>query len=32
MLALTSPNDQEVEIAQVYLRYWPIADVNELVY
>ena len=30
LLALTSPNDQEVEIAQVYLRHRPIADVNEL--
>ena len=28
--ALTSPDDDEVEIAQVYLRHWPIADVNEL--
>jgi len=30
LLALTSPNDQEVEIAQAYLRHRPIADVNEL--
>jgi hypothetical protein len=30
LLALTNPNDQEVEIAQVYLRHRPIADVNEL--
>jgi hypothetical protein len=30
LLALTSPNDQEVEIAQVYLRHRPIVDVNEL--
>ncbi len=30
LLALTSPNDQEVEVAQVYLRRRPIADVNEL--
>jgi hypothetical protein len=30
LLALTSPNDQEVEIAQVYLRYRPIVDVSEL--
>jgi hypothetical protein len=28
--ALTSSNDEEVQIAQVYLRYQPIADVNEL--
>jgi hypothetical protein len=28
--ALTSPNDDEVQIAQVYLRHQPIADVNEL--
>jgi hypothetical protein len=28
--ALTSPNDQEVEMAQVYLRHRPIADVDEL--
>ena len=28
--ALTSPNDEEVQIAQVYLRHQPIADVNEL--
>ena len=30
LLALTSPNDEEVQIAQVYLRHRPIADVNEL--
>jgi len=30
LLALTSPNDREVEIAQVYLRYRPITDVGEL--
>jgi hypothetical protein len=30
LLALTSPNDDEVQIAQVYLRHRPIADVNEL--
>ena len=30
LLALTSPNDTEVETAQVYLRYHPIADVAEL--
>jgi hypothetical protein len=30
LLALTSADDREVEIAQVYLRYRPIADVNEL--
>jgi hypothetical protein len=30
LLALTSPNEQEVEIAQVYLRYRPIVDVSEL--
>jgi hypothetical protein len=30
LLALTSPNDEEVQIAQVYLRHHPIADVNEL--
>jgi hypothetical protein len=29
LLALTSPNDEEVEIAQVYLRHRPITDVNE---
>jgi hypothetical protein len=29
-LALTSPNDEEVQIAQVYLRHHPIADVDEL--
>jgi hypothetical protein len=28
--ALTNPNDEEVQIAQVYLRHQPIADVNEL--
>jgi hypothetical protein len=27
---LTSPNDEEVQIAQVYLRHHPIADVDEL--
>jgi hypothetical protein len=30
LLALTSPNDEEVQIAQVYLRHQPIANVNEL--
>ena len=30
LLALTGDNDREVEIAQVYLRYRPIADLNEL--
>jgi hypothetical protein len=30
LLALTSPDDGEVQIAQVYLRHQPIADVNEL--
>jgi hypothetical protein len=30
LLALTSPNEDEVQIAQVYLRHRPIADVNEL--
>jgi len=30
LLALTSPNDREVEFAQVYLRHRPIADPNEL--
>jgi hypothetical protein len=30
LLALTSPNDEEVQIAQVYLRHRPITDVNEL--
>jgi hypothetical protein len=30
LLALTSPNDEEVQIAQVYLRHHPIADVDEL--
>jgi len=29
LLALTSPNDEEVQLAQVYLRHHPIADVNE---
>ena len=29
-LALVSPGDREVELAQVYFRYRPIADVNEL--
>jgi hypothetical protein len=29
LLALTSPNDEEVQLAQVYLRHQPIADVNE---
>jgi hypothetical protein len=28
--ALTSPNDEEVQIAQVYLHYWPISDPTEL--
>jgi len=28
--ALTSANDEEVEIAQIYLRHRPIVDVNEL--
>jgi hypothetical protein len=28
--ALTSPDDKDVQIAQVYLRHRPIADVNEL--
>jgi len=28
--ALTSPNDADVQIAQVYLRHRPIADVHEL--
>jgi hypothetical protein len=28
--ALTSPNDEDVHIAQVYLRHHPIADVDEL--
>ncbi len=28
--ALTSPNDEEVQIAQVYLGHHPIADVSEL--
>jgi hypothetical protein len=30
LLALTSPNDEEVQIAQVYFRHQPVADVNEL--
>jgi hypothetical protein len=30
LLAVTSPNDEEVEIAQVYLRHRAITDVNEL--
>ena len=30
LLALTSPNEEEVQMAQVYLRHQPIADVNEL--
>jgi hypothetical protein len=30
LLALTSPNDEEVQLAQVYVRHRPIADVNEL--
>lgn len=30
LLALTSANEDEVQIAQVYMRYHPIADVNEL--
>ena len=30
LLALTSPNDEEVQLAQVYLRHHPIADVNEV--
>ena len=30
LLALTNPNDEEVQIAQVYLRHHPIADVDEL--
>ena len=28
--ALTSPNDEDVQIAQVYLHYWPISDPTEL--
>jgi hypothetical protein len=28
--ALTSPNDDDVQLAQVYLRHRPIVDVNEL--
>src|SRR5437660_1723425 len=30
LLALTSPNDEEVQIAQVYFQHRPITDVNEL--
>jgi hypothetical protein len=30
MLALTSPIEDEVQVAQVYLRHRPITDVNEL--
>jgi hypothetical protein len=30
LLALTSPNDEEVQIAQVYFQHQPITDVNEL--
>jgi hypothetical protein len=30
LLALTSPNEEEVQIAQVYLRHHPIADADEL--
>jgi hypothetical protein len=30
LLELTSPKDEEVQIAQVYLRHHPIADVSEL--
>ena len=30
LLALTSSNDEEVQLAQVYLRHHPIADVNEV--
>jgi hypothetical protein len=30
LLALTSPNDEEVQLAQVYVRHRPIVDVNEL--
>jgi len=30
LLALTSPNDEEVQLAQVYLRHHPIADLNEV--
>ena len=28
--ALTSPNDDDVQIAQIYLRHRPLADANEL--
>ncbi|HEV8552214.1 MAG TPA: hypothetical protein VGR65_02340 [Casimicrobiaceae bacterium] len=28
--ALTSPSDEEVQVAQVYLHYWPISDPTEL--
>ena len=30
LLALTSPDDEEVQVAQVYLGHQPITDVNEL--
>jgi hypothetical protein len=30
LAALTSPTDEDVQIAQVYLRHRPITDVNEL--
>jgi len=30
LLALTSPSDEEVQIAQAYLQHRPITDVNEL--
>ena len=30
LLALTSPNDEEVQLAQVYFQHRPITDVNEL--
>jgi hypothetical protein len=30
MRALTSPNDEDVQIAQIYLRHRPLADANEL--
>jgi len=30
LLALTSPNDEAVQVAQVYLGHQPITDVNEL--
>jgi hypothetical protein len=30
LLALTSPNDEDVQIAQIYLRHQPIADATEL--